>query len=37
MVDADLGVTFVPEMARGSTLLLRNSRVSRHDLGDDSY
>jgi LysR family transcriptional regulator, hydrogen peroxide-inducible genes activator len=37
MVDADFGVTFVPEMARGSTLLLRNSRVRLHDLGDDSY
>jgi len=36
MVDADLGITFLPEMARGSTLL-RNTRVQLHDLGDDSY
>ena len=36
MVDADLGITFLPEMARGSTLL-RNTRVQLHNLGDDSY
>jgi LysR family hydrogen peroxide-inducible transcriptional activator len=36
MVDADLGITFLPEMARGSTLL-RNTRVGLHALGDNSY
>ena len=36
MVDADLGITFLPEMARGSTLL-RNTRVGLHALSDDSY
>ena len=36
MVDADLGITFLPEMARGSTLL-RNTRVQLHALGDNSY
>ncbi len=36
MVDADLGITFLPEMARGSTLL-RNTRVRLHSLSDNSY
>ena len=36
MVDADLGVTFLPEMARGSSLL-RNTRVKLHSLGERSY
>ena len=36
MVDADLGITFLPEMARGSTLL-RNTRVRLTNLTDDSY
>ncbi|MGB5721072.1 MAG: hydrogen peroxide-inducible genes activator [Woeseiaceae bacterium] len=36
MVDADLGVTFLPEMARGS-LLLRNTRVKLHAMGENSY
>lgn len=36
MVDADLGITYLPEMARGSTLL-RNTRVRLHPLSDDSY
>jgi LysR family hydrogen peroxide-inducible transcriptional activator len=36
MVDADLGITFLPEMARGSTLL-RNTRVRLHALQDESY
>ncbi len=36
MVDADLGVTFLPEMARGSALL-RNTRVKLHALGERSY
>lgn len=36
MVDADLGVTFLPEMARGSSLL-RNTRVRLHPLGERSY
>ena len=36
MVDADLGITFLPEMARGSTLL-RNTRVRMHSLTDKSY
>ena len=36
MVDADLGVTFLPEMARGSSLL-RNTRVKLHPIGDRSY
>lgn len=36
MVDADLGVTFLPEMARGSSLL-RNTRVKLHPLGERSY
>lgn len=36
MVDADLGVTFLPEMARGSSLL-RNTRVRLWPLGERSY
>jgi LysR family hydrogen peroxide-inducible transcriptional activator len=36
MVDADLGITFLPEMARGSALL-RNTRVRMWPLGDKSY
>ena len=36
MVDADLGVTFLPEMARGSSLL-GNTRVKLHPLGEQSY
>ena len=36
MVDADLGISFLPEMARGSTLL-RNTRVRLHALKDRSY
>lgn len=36
MIDADLGISFLPEMARGSTLL-RNTRVKLHSLSDKSY
>ncbi len=36
MVDADLGITFLPEMARGSALL-RNTRVKLYALGEKSY
>ena len=36
MVDADLGITFLPEMAQGSTLL-RNTRVRLKALSDKSY
>jgi LysR family hydrogen peroxide-inducible transcriptional activator len=36
MIDADLGISFLPEMARGSTLL-RNTRVRLHPLSDKSY
>jgi len=36
MVDADLGVTFLPEMATGSALL-RNTRVKLYPIGDNSY
>jgi LysR family hydrogen peroxide-inducible transcriptional activator len=36
MVDADLGVTFLPEMARGSSLLA-NTRVKLHSLKEQSY
>lgn len=36
MVDADLGITFLPEMARGSTLL-RNTRVKLHAINEASY
>ena len=36
MIDADLGISFLPEMARGSTLL-RNTRVRLRRLSDRSY
>ncbi len=36
MVDADLGITFLPEMSRDSSLL-RNTRVKLSELGDRSY
>lgn len=36
MVDADLGITYLPEMARGSSIL-RNTRVKLHDLPAGSY
>lgn len=36
MVDADLGITFLPEMAQGSSLL-RNTRVSLSPLAESSY
>ncbi len=36
MVDADLGITFLPEMARGSALL-RNTRVKLYPMGEKSY
>jgi len=36
MVDADLGITYLPEMARGSALL-RNTKVRMYPLGDRSY
>jgi LysR family hydrogen peroxide-inducible transcriptional activator len=36
MVDADLGISFLPEMARGSSLL-RNTRVRLQPLSDKSY
>jgi LysR family hydrogen peroxide-inducible transcriptional activator len=36
MVDADLGVTFLPEMARNSSLL-RNTRVKLWPMGERSY
>ncbi len=36
MVDADLGITFLPEMARGSALL-RNTRVKLKSLADGSH
>jgi LysR family transcriptional regulator, hydrogen peroxide-inducible genes activator len=36
MVDADLGISFLPEMSRG-TAILRNTRVRLADLSDDSY
>ena len=36
MVDADLGITFLPEMAEGSALLQR-TQVALHPLGDNSY
>jgi LysR family hydrogen peroxide-inducible transcriptional activator len=36
MIDADLGISFLPEMARGSTLL-RNTRVRLHPLREKSY
>jgi LysR family hydrogen peroxide-inducible transcriptional activator len=36
MVDADLGITFLPEMARDSSLL-RNTRVRMQRVDDKSY
>ncbi len=36
MVDADLGISFLPEMARGSSLL-RSTRVRLHSMSDQSY
>lgn len=36
MVDADLGVTYLPEMAIGSSLL-RNTRIKTTPLGAESY
>ncbi len=36
MVDADLGVTFLPEMARDSSLL-RNTHVKLHTISENSY
>lgn len=36
MIDADLGITFLPEMAQGSSLL-RNTRVRLHELQESSY
>jgi LysR family hydrogen peroxide-inducible transcriptional activator len=36
MVDADLGITFMPEMAEGSAIL-RNTRVRTYPLDDRSY
>ena len=36
MIDADLGISFLPEMARGSSIL-RNTRVRMHPISDRSY
>ena len=36
MVDADLGITFLPEMAQGSALL-RNTRVKLWPMSESSY
>lgn len=36
MVDADLGITFLPEMAKDSSLL-KNTQVQMHPLQDDSH
>ena len=36
MIDADLGISFLPEMALGSTLL-RNTRVRLRSLSEKSY
>lgn len=36
MVNADLGITYLPEMARNSTLL-RNTDVQLHPMPDSSY
>ena len=36
MVDADLGITSLPQMAAGTTLL-RNTRVKLHDLPKSNY
>ena len=36
MVDADLGITFLPEMARDAALL-RNTRVKLYPMGENSF
>jgi LysR family hydrogen peroxide-inducible transcriptional activator len=36
MVDADLGITYLPQMAQDSALL-RNTRVKMYPIGDKSY
>ncbi len=36
MVDADLGITFLPEMASNS-ILLKNTQVRTYEIGDNSY
>ena len=36
MIDADLGISFLPEMAQGSSLL-RNTRVRMYPMSDRSY
>jgi LysR family hydrogen peroxide-inducible transcriptional activator len=36
MVDADMGITFLPEMAKGSALL-RNTKVQLYPLGEQSH
>ncbi len=36
MLDADMGISFLPEMAKGSSLL-RNTRVRMHDMNENSY
>lgn len=36
MVDSDLGITFIPEMADGSALL-KNSRIKTYPLPESSY
>ena len=36
MIDADLGISFLPEMAQGSSLL-RDTRVELHPVDDKSY
>jgi LysR family hydrogen peroxide-inducible transcriptional activator len=36
MVDADLGITFLPEMAQDSAML-RNTRVKLYAMGEQSY
>jgi len=36
MVDADLGVTFLPEMAEGSAML-QNTQVRTYAIGDNNY
>ncbi len=36
MVDADIGITYLPEMAEGSALI-QNTRVRMYPLGDRSY
>jgi LysR family hydrogen peroxide-inducible transcriptional activator len=36
MVDADLGITFLPEMASNS-MLLKNTQVRTYAIGDESY